>query len=382
MDVLVLNSGSSSIKYQLFDMSSGIAIASGSIEKIGEASHVPDHRAGLRQIMQSLAQAGVLRETSRLFGIGHRVVHGGAFARPMRIDAAVIDEIRKTIPLAPLHNGPNLAGIELARELFPAVPQVAVFDTAFHQTLPPHAYTYPLPRDLSEKHHIRRYGFHGTSHRYVAAQAAKHLGQPLDALALITLHLGNGASATAIRAGESVDTSMGMTPLEGLMMGTRCGDIDPEIPLYLQRECGLNAREVETLLNSQSGLKGICGINDMREVQSLAEKGNANAKLAIDVFCYRIKKYIGAYIAVLGKLDALIFTAGIGEHSAFIRSRCCSGLGVFGIAINEALNAQPSNGIRHIQTADSQVRVLVVPTNEELEIARMTLDCIRSDTRS
>jgi acetate kinase len=382
MDVLVLNSGSSSIKYQLFDMSSGIAIASGSIEKIGEASHVPDHRAGLRQIMQSLAQAGVLWETSRLLGIGHRVVHGGAFARPMRIDAAVIDEIRKTIPLAPLHNGPNLAGIELARELFPAVPQVAVFDTAFHQTLPPNAYTYPLPRDLSEKHHIRRYGFHGTSHRYVAAQAAKHLGQPLDALALITLHLGNGASATAIRAGESVDTSMGMTPLEGLMMGTRCGDIDPEIPLYLQRECGLNAREVETLLNSQSGLKGICGINDMREVQSLAEKGNANAKLAIDVFCYRIKKYIGAYIAVLGKLDALIFTAGIGEHSAFIRSRCCSGLGVFGIAINEALNAQPSNGIRHIQTADSPVRVLVVPTDEELEIARMTVDCIRSDTRS
>ena len=398
MDVLVLNSGSSSIKYQLFDMNGERVIASGSIEKIGEQTgtfaqhvrsnagvlegserteHISDHRAGLRLITTSLSTSGMLRDAGQLFGIGHRVVHGGTYAQPMRIDDAVISEIRRTIPLAPLHNGPNLAGIELARELFPAVPQVAVFDTSFHQTLPPHAYTYPLPRALSEKHRIRRYGFHGTSHRYVATQAAAHLGRPLSELALITLHLGNGASAAAIRAGECVDTSMGMTPLEGLMMGTRCGDLDPEIPLYLQREAGLSARDVESLLNTQSGLKGVCGTNDMREVQALAEKGNADASLAVEIFCYRIRKYIGAYIAVLGRLDALVFTAGIGEHCAPVRARCCAGLGVIGIALDDALNAQPASHLREIQHSNSPVRVLVVPTDEELEIARMTVACIR-----
>ena len=398
MNVLVLNSGSSSIKYQLFDLREDRALASGVVEKIGEPSgrmvqhirspggamqdndralNIPDAHAGFLLIAEALKKSG----DAEIQAIGHRVVHGGKFENPVRIEADVISEIRAMLPLAPLHNGPNLAGIEIARTLFPDVPQVAVFDTAFHQTLPPHACTYPLPRELCDAHHIRRYGFHGTSHQYVARQAAAYLRRPLESLNLITLHLGNGASATAIRDGKSIDTSMGMTPLEGLMMGTRCGDLDPEIPTYLMRAAGLTSAAVEKIFNSNSGLKGICGVNDMREVERLAGSGNADAELALEMFCYRVKKYVGAYLAALGGADAIVFTAGIGEHSATVRARSCRGLERLGIAIDEARNRADSHGVHEIQADSSTVKVLVIPTDEEREIARLTMECINAQTR-
>jgi acetate kinase len=282
------------------------------------------------------------------------------------------------IPLAPLHNPANLVGIEVALERRPDVPQVAVFDTAFHQTMPPHSFHYALPRALYEDHHIRRYGFHGTSHRYVAKSAAEHLGCPLQELNLITLHLGNGASAAAIQKGESVDTSIGLTPLEGLIMGTRCGDLDPGVHVYLANSTGKSMDEVEALLNKESGLKGICGANDMREVKSLADGGYANARLALDMYCYRIKKYIGAYYAVLGSVDAIVFTGGIGENASFIRKGACRGLEGLGIILDDGKNEAVSGELAEIQTDPDAVKILVIPTNEELEIARQTVERIRA----
>jgi len=400
MKILVINSGSSSIKYRLFDMTAGTVLASGVLEQIGEThsrlTHqtrnaqgemdeivntdaVADHQAGFQLIGAVLGKSGALQDIKELSGIGHRVVHGGEeFREPTLIDKKVIDTIRRLSPLAPLHNPANLRGIEVAMQNAPQVPQVAVFDTAFHQSIPVHAFRYAIPQNLYEAHHVRRYGFHGTSHDYVAKQAATLMDRPLNALNLITLHLGNGASAAAIKRGTSIDTSMGMTPLEGLIMGTRCGDIDPAIIFYLKRKTGLTGNEVETLLNKDSGLKGICGVNDMRQIEELAQSGNSQAQLAIEMVCYRIKKYIGAYYAVLGRLDALIFTAGIGEKSPLIRAGACRGLSHLGIEIDPEKNNRKSKKAFEIQKGGSSVKVLVIPTNEELEIAEQTVTCIES----
>ena len=399
MKILVINSGSSSIKYRLFDMTARTELAGGVLEQIGEIQSrlthltrnrkgemeefvktdaVIDHQAGFQLIGTILGESGALTDTRELAGIGHRVVHGGEeFWEPTLIDKKVIDTIRRLIPLAPLHNPANLLGIEVALQSAPQVPQVAVFDTAFHQSLPAHAFRYAIPQNLYDAHHVRRYGFHGTSHHYVAKQAAKLLGRPLNSLNLITLHLGNGASAAAIKNGISIDTSMGMTPLEGLIMGTRSGDIDPAIVFYLKRKTGLARDEVETLLNKESGLKGICGVNDMRQIEERAQEGDSRAQLAIEMVCYRIKKYIGAYYAVLGRLDALVFTAGIGEKSALIRAGACRGLTHLGIEADAEKNNRKSKEAFDIQTAASAVRILVIPTNEELEIAEQTVRCIQ-----
>jgi len=400
MKILVINSGSSSIKYRLFDMTAKTVLASGVLEQIGEAGSrliqhnrnrngemeeivtaetVADHRQGFELIGAVLGESGAVQNNKELFGIGHRVVHGGEeFKEPTLIDKQVIDTIRRLIPLAPLHNSPNLLGIEVATQSAPQVPQVAVFDTAFHQSIPVHAFRYAIPQDLYEAHHVRRYGFHGTSHDYVAKQAAKLMSRPLKTLNLISLHLGNGASATAVKGGISIDTSMGMTPLEGLIMGTRCGDIDPAIIFYLKRKTGLARDAVESILNKQSGLKGICGVNDMRQIEELARDGNSQAQLAIEMVCYRIKKYIGAYCAVLGRLDALVFTAGIGEKSPLIRACSCQGLAHLGIAVDPDKNNRKSKEAFEIQTESSTVKILVIPTNEELEIAEQTVACIES----
>jgi acetate kinase len=402
MKILVINSGSSSIKYRLFDMTDKTVLASGVMEKIGEAQSrlthytrnnkgemeeivntepVADHQRGFELIGAVLNESGALKDTKELFGIGHRVVHGGEeFKEPTLINKKVIDTIRRLIPLAPLHNPGNLLGIEVAVQSAPQVPQVAVFDTAFHQSIPVHAFRYAIPQDLYEAHHVRRYGFHGTSHHYVAKQAARLMGRPLNSLNLITLHLGNGASAAAIKEGKSIDTSMGMTPLEGLIMGTRSGDIDPAIIFYLKRKTGLARDKVESILNKDSGLKGICGVNDMRQIEELARNGNPRAQLAIEMVCYRIKKYIGAYDAVLGRLDALVFTAGIGEKSPLIRAGSCRGLAHLGIEVDPDKNNRSLKEAFEIQTESSTVKVLVVPTNEELEIAEQSVDCIRKNT--
>ena len=398
MKILVLNSGSSSIKYQLFNMPDGSVLAAGSLEQIGEpGSHlshslrtgqggmsktvrtlpIADHRQGFQLIASVLRETGALADTGELRGIGHRVVHGGEkFKDPARVTSEVLAAIRALIPLAPLHNPANLLGMEVAMESAPSVPQVAVFDTAFHQSIPPHAYRYAIPKKLYESHQVRRYGFHGTSHRYVAKKAAEFLKKPLDTLNLISLHLGNGASAAAIRQGRCIDTSMGLTPLEGLIMGTRCGDLDPAIIFYLMRETGLASGEIESILNKDSGLKGICGVNDMRTVGELAERGDPEAQLAISMYCYRIKKYIGAYHAVLGGLDGLIFTGGIGEHADFIRAGCCEGLAHLGLELDAEKNREAVKGCSVIESEASRVKILVIPTNEELEIAEQTVACL------
>jgi acetate kinase len=400
MKVMVLNAGSSSIKYQMFDMKDGSVLASGLLEQIGEEAsrlkykwlagngetrdsveegHVADHRAGLKLILDLILKLGVIQDLNELSGIGHRVVHGGeAFWKPTLIVDTVVAAIQEMTPLAPLHNPANLMGIEVSRQLCPTVPQVAVFDTAFHQTMPPHAYHYALPYNYYKNLKIRRYGFHGTSHRYIAKQAAGYLGKPLDQCNLITVHLGNGASIAAIRAGESVDTTMGMTPLEGLVMGTRCGDLDPAIPFYVARSTGTSFDEIEKVLNKESGLKGICGHNDMREVERLSAGGDPSAKLALDIFCYRIKKYIGAYYAALGRLDSIIFTGGIGENSVFVRKQSCSNLEGLGIAIDDVKNNVRATTITEISAPSSKVKMLIVPTNEELEIAQQTVECLTS----
>jgi acetate kinase len=399
MKVLVLNAGSSSIKYQVFDKENFLMLCQGVLEQIGkpesrlrhkwlrekgtyeelvQQQNIPGYRVGLERIISTAAKTCGMNDATGIFGIGHRVVHGGkAFEEPTLIDSRVVETIRSTIPLAPLHNPENLMLIEVALGKYPNVPQVAIFDTAFHQTIPEHSYLYALPYEFYSKNHVRRYGFHGTSHLYVAKQAASHLNEPLQALNLITLHLGNGSSATAIRKGRSIDTSMGMTPLEGLIMGTRCGDLDPSIHFYLSRTKRLTVEEMESLFNKQSGLKGICGTNDMREIERRASEGDYRAKLAIDMYCYRIKKYIGAYFAVLGQIDALIFTGGIGENSSLIRKRSCDTLSGFGIVIDNEKNESGSGRLCEIQRDGLDIKVLVVPTNEELEIALQTVETIK-----
>ncbi|HSE15190.1 MAG TPA: acetate kinase, partial [Candidatus Deferrimicrobium sp.] len=381
MRVLVLNSGSSSIKYRLFRIGSMEVLRAGIVDRIGEPepSAARDHGEGFGRVMADLSDSGAIGEPGSLFGIGHRVVHGGEhFREPAQVDRASLDAIRAMIPFAPLHNPGNLQGIEVALATCPGVPQVAVFDTAFHQTMPPRAFHYALPRHLYDAHRVRRYGFHGTSHAHVARRAAKLLGKPPASLNLITLHLGNGASAAAIRGGKSVDTSMGMTPLEGLIMGTRCGDLDPAIPFFLVEATGKDPGEIRTMLNEESGLKGICGAGDMREVHRRAAAGDPSAELAVDMYSYRVRKYIGAYTAVLGRVDALVFTGGIGENDAEVRRRACEGLSLLGIAVDEAGNGSPSREPREIQREGMPVRILVIPTDEELEIALQTVACIRN----
>ena len=390
MTLLVINSGSSSVKYQLFDTVRPQALASGLLERIGEdeSRHqlqwwdehgqqqirertctTIDHHQALQQVVAQLSESGLLSSVDDLEAIGHRVVHGGErFSQPVLIDPAVIGAIREMIPLAPLHNPANLEGIEVMQRLCPGVPQVAVFDTAFHQGMPEHAFRYPLPDALYRNHRVRRYGFHGTSHHYVAKQAAVHLEQPLEQLNLITLHLGNGCSVAAIQGGRCIDTSMGLTPLEGLMMGTRSGDIDPALHFYLLRETGMDPQAIERMLNRESGLKGVCGSSDMREVAERAGRGESDAVLARAMFSYRIKKYIGAYLAALGSVDAIVFTGGIGEHDAELREQVCRGLEGLGIRLADTAS-RGTDGIGTLQHQDSPVKLLVIPTNEELEIA-------------
>ncbi len=390
-NVLVINAGSSSLKYSLVDAGTGAALASGLVERIGESSGVvthtgPDgeahrterkvetHEDALRDAIAAFEEHGPALDDTEIAAVGHRVVHGGArFGDPVLVDDELIDKVTELVPLAPLHNPANLEGLRVARKLFPDLPQVAVFDTAFHQTLPEHAYTYAVPLAWREEHLIRRYGFHGTSHRFVSNEAARFLGRPADELNAIVLHLGNGASATAVQGGRSVDTSMGLTPLEGLVMGTRSGDLDPAIHAHLCRQLGWSLDEIDRALNRDSGLKGLSGHNDFRELMRLREAGDERARLAFDVYCYRIRKYVGAYYAVLGHVDAVIFTAGVGEHSPAVRAAALQGLERLGIEVDPARNTGPVDGPTVVSPDGAEVAVVVVPTNEEWEIARQTL---------
>ncbi|SFK48956.1 acetate kinase [Streptosporangium canum] len=374
--VLVLNSGSSSVKYQL--LSGGERLASGTVERIGEASSpVPDHEAALKVVAAELTARGLGLDSAELTAIGHRVVHGGkTFTEPTLITDEVIRKIEELIPLAPLHNPANLTGIEGARRLRPDLPQVAVFDTAFHSTISPAAATYAIDREVAERLSIRRYGFHGTSHAYVSREAARAVGRPLGNV--IVLHLGNGASASAVSAGRCMDTSMGMTPLEGLVMGTRSGDLDPAIVLYLGRTGGMSLEEIDALLNRRGGMLGLCGDNDMRAVQERLAAGDPDAELAFSVYCHRLRKYVGAYYAVLGTVDVIAFTGGVGENSSLVRETALAGLEALGIAVDPVRNRR---GDRLISPDGAAVKVAVIPTDEELEIARQTLEVISRTNR-
>jgi acetate kinase len=399
MKILVINSGSSSIKYKLFDMPASTVLVAGMIEKIGEAEstinhnlpsrdleksenlNIANHQQGFDKILSLLTdqEYGVIKDSGDIDAVGHRVVHGGEkFNAPIIID----DEVKKQIDtlsfLAPLHNPPNLLGIEVATEFFKGVPQVAVFDTAFHQSMPASSYRYAIPKWLYQDHGIRVYGMHGTSHHYVAQQAAEYLEQPLDALSLITIHLGNGCSMAAIQNGKCLDTSMGLSPLPGLIMGTRSGDIDPSIYYFLGTRLDMTFEEVDNLLNKESGLKGLTGENDLRKIIARKEEGDQEARLALEMYTYRIKKYIGAYAAALDELDAIIFTAGVGENSAYIREKVCNGLGILGITLDTDKNDQRADHILEIQKEDDSVKILVIPTNEELKIAQETMQLLNA----
>jgi acetate kinase len=365
MKVLVLNCGSSSLKWRLFEGAQ--TVGKGLVERIGEADgDAADHAAALTDLMSTVDLAG-------LAAVGHRVVHGGTrFAAPARIDENLVAEVRELVPLAPLHNPANLTGIEVATRLLPGVPQVAVFDTAFHQTMPAVAATYAIDTAVARRWAIRRYGFHGTSHAYVSRRTAALLGRPLDDVNTITLHLGNGASACAVAGGRSVATSMGLTPLDGLVMGTRSGNLDPAVIFHLSREAGMSLDDIDALLNSRSGLRGLCGDNDMRTVIERRDAGDPDATLAFDLYCRRIKEHVGAYAAVLGRLDAVTFTAGVGENSAVVRAAALSGLGFFGIAVDDGRNGASSRAERVISAEGAAVTVCVIPTDEELEIANQT----------
>lgn len=372
--VLVLNSGSSSLKYQLVEPDTGVSLAHGIVERIGEDDGVADHEAALRLAFDRLAGAGQGLDSLGLVAVGHRVVHGGQnLFRPTIVDDTVLDQLRELSALAPLHNPPAVLGIEVARRVLPDLPHIAVFDTAFFHDLPAAAATYAIDRDLATRFQIRRYGFHGTSHQHVSARAAEFLGVPLESLNQIVLHLGNGASASAIAGGRPVDTSMGLTPMEGLVMGTRSGDIDPGIISYLSRVADMDVADIETMLNRNSGMLGLGGEIDFRLLHERIESGDEAAKLAYDVYIHRLRKYIGAYLAVLGHTDVITFTAGVGEHDARVRRDALSGLAPLGIEIDEHLNDSPATGARRISADKSPTAVLVIPTNEELAIARACL---------
>ncbi len=390
--ILVLNSGSSSIKFKLYEHKSLKMIVSGTAQKIGEKNSIitvsdpyskttkelilPNHTVALKKIEEILISQNYINSFSSLFGVGHRVVHGGEdFHSPTLIDESVIESIKSNIPLAPLHNRANLEGIKSIYHISPNIPQVAVFDTAFHQSMPPKAYRYAIPKELYTKYKIRRYGFHGTSHYYVSKKVAKLIKRDYQSLKIITLHLGNGASACAIDRGKSIDTSMGMTPLEGLVMGTRSGDIDAGVVLFLSNM--VSTKEIDNLLNRESGLKGLCGINDLREIQKETDK-NSDAQLALEVMVHRIIKYIGAYYAILGGLDAIVFTGGIGEHSALVREMVAKQIEHFGIEFDKTKNETTKNDAFEITKDTSSVKVWVIPTDEELVIATYTKEIIEA----
>lgn len=396
MKILVINCGSSSLKYQLIDMQNEELLAIGLAERVGIADSflthetigkekvvikedLKDHKITLGIVMDALInpEYGAIKSMDEISATGHRVVHGGEeFTSSVLITDKVISEVERCANLAPLHNPPNLLGIYAAQEILPGVPAVAVFDTAFHQTMPPEAYIYALPYELYEKHGVRRYGFHGTSHMYVAKRAAEILGKPIEDLKIITCHIGNGASITAVDGGKSVDTSMGLTPLEGLVMGTRCGDIDPAIVPFVGEREGLSLQELDNLMNKKSGLLGVSGIsNDLRDIMKGAEEGNYRAQLALDLYNRRIKRYIAVYAAMMGGLDVIIFTAGVGENAIDVRKESCSDLEFMGVKIDdEKNNTRGKETI--ISSDDSKVTVMIVPTNEELAIARDTKEIV------
>lgn len=389
--VLVLNSGSSSVKYQLLDMRDASRLAVGLVERIGEQTSrlkhtcltsggtrehtgpIADHDAALKAVAEELSRDGLGLDSPELAAIGHRVVHGGMFfTEPTVIDDEVLTEIERLIPVAPLHNPANLTGIRTAQGLRPDLPQVAVFDTAFHTTMPEPAARYAIDPKIADRHRIRRYGFHGTSHAYVSRETARLLGKNPSEVNVIVLHLGNGASASAVERGRCVDTSMGLTPLEGLVMGTRSGDVDPAVIFHLARVGDMSMDEIDTLLNKRSGLFGLCGDNDMREIRRRIDEGDEAAALAFDIYIHRLKKYIGAYYAVLGKVDAVAFTAGVGENAAPVREAAIAGLDGLGLSVDPELNAVRSGEARLISPGGARVAVAVVPTDEELEIATQT----------
>ncbi|MCL5045912.1 MAG: acetate kinase [Actinobacteria bacterium] len=396
MKVLVLNCGSSSVKYQLVDMETESLLAVGKVERIGmdsavlthkktgaaeikETSSILEHTAAIKKVLAVLThpQHGVVKDVKEISAVGHRVVHGGEdFTGSVLVTEEMKNVMKQLIDLAPLHNPPNLQGIAAAETLLPGVPQAAVFDTAFHATMPRRAFLYALPYVLYKRHHIRRYGFHGTSHRYVSERAAVLMGKPMEELKIITCHLGNGASIAAVQGGKSVDTSMGFTPLEGLIMGTRSGDFDPAIILYVMAKEEIGLSEVNAMLNKHSGLQGISGISDMREIEEEMKTGNSKAKDAFDLFEYRLRKYIGAYAAAMNGVDTIVFTGGIGENSPMVREAVCENLTYLGIELDRKKNENRAKE-KDISTAASKVKVWVVPTNEELVIARDTARIVR-----
>jgi acetate kinase len=401
MKVLVINAGSSSLKYQLIDMSNESPLAVGLCERIGIDNSIitqkrfdgkklekqvdlPTHKIALEEVVKALTDSefGVIKDMAEINAVGHRVVHGGErFTSSALIDEGVEQAIKDCFDLAPLHNPPNMMGIEACAEIMPGTPMVAVFDTAFHQTIPQYAYMYALPYDLYEKYGVRKYGFHGTSHMYVSQRAADMLGKPIEDTKIITCHLGNGSSITAVKGGKSVETTMGFTPLEGVAMGTRCGSIDPAVIPFVMEKEGLSSREVDTLMNKKSGVLGVSGIsNDFRDLDEAATHGNERAELALEVFTYKIRKVIGEYSAVLNGPDAIVFTAGIGENSASIRKRILTGLDNLGIKIDEEKNKIRGQEV-DISTPDSKVRVLIIPTNEELSIARDTKEIVETEAK-
>jgi acetate kinase len=374
--VLVLNCGSSSLKYAVVEPESGRQVTDGIVERIGEGE-IPDHEAALRTAFDVLGEQGHRLDELGLVAVGHRVVHGGPdFYQPTIVDDALIATLESLSPLAPLHNPPAILGIEVARKVLPDLPHIAVFDTAFFHDLPAAAATYAIDRDVAEQWRIRRYGFHGTSHQYISEQAADFLKAPLESLSQIVLHLGNGASASAIVGGRPQDTSMGLTPMEGLVMGTRSGDVDPGVLVYLWREAGMSVEDIESMLNRRSGVLGLGGAIDFRVLHRDIEAGDADAKLAYDVYIHRLRKYIGSYLALLGRTDVITFTAGVGENDAMVRRDALSGLAPLGIELDEHLNDSPARGPRRISAEHSPTTVLVIPTDEELAIARACVAAI------
>lgn len=397
MNIFVINSGSSSLKYQLFKMPSDKPICSGLVERIGAANStithkyfidgeeqavkytqpIADHEAGMHEVVKLLIQPDirVIQDPNEIEVVGHRVVQGGEkLSKTTIITSEVKEEIKRLFPLAPLHNPGHYQGIEVAEKLFVKATQIAVFDTAFHQTMPEKAFRYAIPNDLYADHGIRVYGFHGTSHKYVAQKAMEYLGRP-DAK-LITIHLGNGCSMAAVDACQCIDTSMGLTPLDGLIMGTRSGSIDPSVLIYLSAQLGYSTDQLDTLLNKKSGMLGLTGCSDMRDIKKLISDGDASAKLAYDMYAYRVKKFIGSYAAALNGLDALVFTAGVGENDSLIRQMICEDMEFFGINIDGEKNASQSVSAREINTVTSPVKILVIPTNEELEIANQCVQLL------
>jgi len=401
MIVLVINAGSSSLKYQLLNMVENKVMAGGVVERIGDAlgdvthkkftgpapekfvreEKIADHREAMHLVADLIidAKTGVIKSKDEISAIGHRVVQGGEYFRAATIiDADIKKSIEKNNPLAPLHNPPNLMGIDVAEALFPEIPNIAVFDTEFHQTMPAKAFLYALPYEFYEKMRVRRYGFHGTSHKYVARAAAIHMDRPINELNLITVHLGNGCSISAVEKGRCIDTSMGMTPLAGVMMGTRTGDIDPAIQRYVMENTGMTADEMDTVFNKKSGLKGICGMNDMRDIHAAGEKGDQRATLALDMFTYQVKKYIGAYTAALGQVDGIIFTAGIGENDDIVRAGVCANLSGLGMELDLEKNRGRISEPKALHTLESRVQIWVIPTNEELQIAQEVVDILQN----